>query len=168
MVRSLRFRTPGRLLFTLLSATCLLAAPRPARSAEITAFVAGASPGEIWNTGYGGMFTISLFNIVHGDIEGTYQGSVLPGTKLLTVHAKAYVGPSIGRLVPYVGLGAGLYLESLPADDDHGTLGSLFAGVKLKFPMGLVLRGEYQWLSLPQPMPVAMDHRYFVAAGLSF
>lgn len=168
MVRSLRRFVSGRGLRVGLFVAALVAAPGTARPAEITAFVSGASPGQTWNAGYGGMFTISLFNIVHGDIEGAYQGSALPGTRLLTLHAKAYVGPTFGRLVPYAGLGAGVYVEGLPADNDRGTLGSVFVGVKLKFPMGLVLRAEYQWLDLPQPVPVEVNRRYFVAAGLSF
>ena len=83
-----------------------------------------------------------------------------------TVAAKAYLGPSIGRLVPYGGLGAGVYLESLPGDDDQGTTGLVFVGAKLKFPVGLVLRGEYQWVDMPDAAPLQLDHRYFFAVGL--
>ena len=82
------------------------------------------------------MLTISFFNIVHGELEGGWQGSALPETSLLTGSAKAYVGPTIGPLVPYAGLGVGVYHESLAGTSDTGTLGSVFAGVKLKFPLG--------------------------------
>lgn len=145
-----------------------LAFARPAAPAELTAFVSGASPGAIWGHGYGGMLTISFFDLVHGEIEGAYQGSDLIETRLLTASGKAYLGPTFGRLVPYAGLGAGVYHESIASGSDSGTLGSIFVGVKLKFPLGLVLRAEYQWLSLPQPAPLKLDNRYFFAAGLRF
>ncbi len=147
--------------------------PRPASAAEITAFVSGAgSPSgqDAWGGGWGGMLTISLFNIVHLEIEGAHQGgsSTQTDTSMLTGAGKAYFGPSIGRFVPYVGLGGGAYRESLPARTDDGTLGLVFAGAKLKFPFGLVIRGEYQWINLPTGVPLGMDHRYFAGAGLSF
>ena len=158
-----------RAVLPVLALAALALSPAPAASAaEITAFATGGRPGELWTTGYGGMLTITLFNIVNGEIEGAHQGSELPGTSLSTLAAKAYVGPSIGRLVPYAGLGAGVYLESLPGDDDPGTTGLVFVGAKLKFPFGLVLRAEYQWVSMPDLAPVQLDHRYLFAAGLSF
>ena len=56
----------------------------------------------------------------------------------------------------------------MPVDDDEGTTGLVFVGLKLKFPMGLVLRGEYQWLDMPEAAPVKLDNRYFFGVGLSF
>ncbi len=146
---------------------------RPASAAEITAFVSGAgAPNgqDVWGGGWGGMLTISLFNIVHLEIEGAHQGgsSTRTDTSILTVAGKAYFGPSIGRFVPYVGLGGGAYRETLPGLSDDGTMGLVFAGAKLKFPFGLVIRGEYQWVNLPTGVPLGMDHRYFAGAGLSF
>jgi hypothetical protein len=152
----------------LLLVVLFLGAARAASPAEISVFVTGGRPGEAWKAGYGGMLTITLFNIVHGEIEGAHQGSKLAGTGLFTLAAKAYVGPSFGRLVPYAGLGTGVYLESRPQDDDKGTTGLVFAGAKLKFPFGLVLRAEYQWVNMPELAPVQLDQRYFFAAGLSF
>ena len=160
----LRLPAPGLLVAL---ALCLLSA-RAASPAEITALAAGGKPDLLWKTGYGGMLTITLFNVVHGEVEVVHQGSERPDTSLLTASAKAYLGPSIGRFVPYVGLGAGVYLESLPDDDDQGTTGLLFAGAKLKFPFGLVLRAEYQWIDMPSPAPVQLDQRYFFAVGLGF
>ncbi len=114
------------------------------------------------------MLTITLFNIVGGDIEGTWQGSELPSTSLFSLSAKAYLSPQFGRFVPYGGLGVGVYRESILNDSDTGTLGLIFLGVKLKFPMGLVLRGEYQWVDLPMAAPVDLEHRYIFGVGLSF
>jgi hypothetical protein len=152
----------------LLLAALAFVAAGPAPAAEITAFISGAGPGEAWSTGYGGMLTITLFNIVGAEVEGAWQGGSLPDTSLFTLSGKAYLGPSIGSFVPYVGLGAGGYRESYPAGSDTGTVGSVFVGAKLKFPFGLVIRGEYQWISLPMAAPIGLDSRYFVGAGLGF
>jgi hypothetical protein len=149
--------------------TGLLSAAAPAATpAEIGAFLSGADPGESWSTGWGGTLTITLFNLVGGELEGAWQASELPSTSLFTLSAKAYVGPSFGRFVPYGGLGAGVYRESLPGSSDTGTLGLIFVGAKLKFPFGLVVRGEYQWVDLPLATPVGLDHRYFFGLGLGF
>jgi hypothetical protein len=114
------------------------------------------------------MLTITLFNIVNGEIEGCWQGSALTDTSVSSLAAKAYLGPSIGRLVPYIGLGAGVYRESLPTQSDQGTSGMVFVGLKLKFPFGLVIRGEYQWMTLPEEVLLPLDNRYLVGVGLSF
>jgi hypothetical protein len=158
-----------RVAVAALLAVGLLALPAPAaHAAEISVLVGAGSPGEAWGTVWGGMLTITLFNIVHGEVEGARQGGAFEGTSLYTASAKAYLGPTFGRFVPYGGIGAGVYHQSLPVDDDQGTTGLVFVGAKLKFPMGLVLRGEYQWISLPDAAPVPLDNRYFFAVGLSF
>ena len=163
-------RPPSRRapLLGLLVAGLLLGSVRTASPAELTVFASGAGPGETWSTGYGGMMTITLFNIVGGEIEGAWQGSDLPSTSLFSLSAKAYLSPQFGRFVPYGGLGAGVYRESVLNNSDTGTLGLIFLGVKFKFPMGLVLRGEYQWVDLPMAAPVDLEHRYIFGVGLSF
>jgi hypothetical protein len=158
----------GRGLSAVVLVVLSLGAARAASPAEISAFMTGGQPGETWKTGYGGLLTITLFNIVGGEIEGAWQGGEALDTSIGTLAAKAYVGPSIGRLVPYLGLGAGVYRESLPTKTDQGTNGLVFAGVKLKFPFGLVIRGEYQWVHMPEDVLLPLDHRYLIGAGLSF
>jgi hypothetical protein len=155
-------------LRALLVGGLLLAGASSAAPAEITAFYSGADPSELWAGGWGGALTITLFNIVGGEIEGVWQGGELDSTSLFSLSAKAYISPPFGRFVPYGGIGAGVYRESLPGDSDTGTLGLVFLGIKLKFPVGLVLRGEFQWVDLPTPAPVDLDHRYLVGLGLSF
>jgi hypothetical protein len=151
----------------LVAAICLASAPAAA-PAEVGAFLSGADPGELWGVGYGGNLTITLFNLVGGELEGVWQGGELPSTSLLTLSAKAYIGPQLGRLVPYGGIGVGVYRQSLPGNSDTGTLGLVFLGVKLKFPFGLVVRGEFQWVDLPMAAPIDLDHRYFIGLGLGF
>jgi hypothetical protein len=130
--------------------------------------VAGAAPKESWGTGWGGTLTVTLFGLVGAELEGAWQGSDLSSTSLSTLSAKAYLGPSLGGFVPYAGVGAGVYRESVLGASDTGTLGEAFVGVKVRFPFGMVIRGEFQWMDLPEAAPLGMDHRYFVGAGLSF
>jgi hypothetical protein len=139
-----------------------------ADAAEITVVIGSAEPGRDWGTSYGGILTITLFNIVGAELEGIWQGGELAETSIFTLSAKAYVGPTLGAVVPYIGLAAGVYRESLPGVSDQGTLGAFFLGAKLKFPLGLVLRGEYQWVELPSEVALPMDTRYFFGVGLSF
>lgn len=161
--RSRRIPLVGFLL-----AGLLIGSVRTSSPAELTVFVSGASPGETWGAGYGGMLTITLFNLVSGDLEGAWQGGDLPSTSLFSLSAKAYIGPQFGRFVPYGGIGVGVYRESVLNDSDTGTLGLGFLGLKLKFPLGLVIRGEYQWVNLPMPAPLDLDKRYILGLGLSF
>ena len=159
----------GRVALAALVLSLALLAPAPGRAAEIAVQVGTASPTANWGTSWGGTLTISMFNIVYGEIEGAHVGADgETGPTFYTGAAKAYIGPTIGRLVPYGGIGVGVYHESLPVGSDEGTTGLVFGGLKLKFPMGLVLRGEYQWVSLPDAAPVKLEHRYFFAVGLSF
>ena len=60
------------------------------------------------------------------------------------------------------------YIYAQVIDDDQGTTGLVFVGAKLKFPFGLVLRAEYQWIDMPTPAALQLDQRYFFAVGLGF
>ncbi len=157
-----------RCIRTLPLAVLLCAGAGNASASELTAFISGGRPDAAWGGGYGGTLTITLLNLVHGEIELARQNGDAAGTSLTTGSAKAYLGPSLGRLVPYAGLGAGLYHEARPAGGDDGTLGSLFVGLKIKAPLGVLLRAEYQWLDMPTTAPVRLEQRFFVGAGISF
>jgi len=151
-----------------LAAATVLGGARPGAPAEVTVLLSGADPGETWKKGYGGALSISLFNIIGGEIEGIWQGSEQESTSHFSLSAKAYLAPPFGTFVPYGGIGIGLYRESLPGSSDTGSLGLVFVGAKLKFPVGLVVRAEYQWVDMPTPAPLDLDHRYFAGLGLSF
>ena len=49
-------------------------ASAPAEAAEIAVLLGSGSPDTAWSTYWGGALTISLFSIVHGEIEGGWQG----------------------------------------------------------------------------------------------
>jgi hypothetical protein len=163
-----RAHVPVGLLRTLAIAAALLALSGPARAAEITVFAAGGGPGEAWKRGWGGAFTITFFDLVHGELEGMKLGSDVPETSLVSGTAKAYFGPTFGRLVPYLGLGAGVYHWGLEANDENSSFSEVIAGLKVKLPLGIVLRGEFQWVSIGDDTVIALDHRVIVGAGLRF
>ena len=156
-------RLAARGLFALVLA---VGAARRASPAELSVFVSGGLPGADWGRGYGGVFTISLFNLVHGEVEGARQSSDLADTSLLSLSAKVYAGPSVGRFVPFIGLGVGVYSEGRPGNDDQGTLGLFFVGTKFKLPLGVVLRAEFDWVNLPAATPVKLDGRFLVGVGI--
>ena len=79
---SIRLRRVGR--SAALLGLLLAAAATESRAAEITAFATGADPGATWKTGYGGMLTITLFNIVGGELEGAYQGGEFAETSIVS------------------------------------------------------------------------------------
>lgn len=140
----------------------------PAAAAELTLFVSGAGPSPAWQRGYGGAFTITFLDLVHGEIEGLKQGSDVPDSSLLTGAAKAYVGPTIGRLVPYAGLGVGVYHWGRLDDDLNSGYSLLFVGLKLRLPVGVVLRGEYQRVAFEDDPVLQFDDRVLLGAGLRF
>ncbi len=139
---------------------------RSASPAELSVFVSFGLPSADWGRGYGGVFTISLFNLVHGEVEGARQAGDLAGTGLLSLSAKVYAGPTVGRFVPFIGIGVGVYDETRPGPDDQGTLGLFFVGSKLKLPLGVVLRAELDWISLPPAAPVKLSGRFLIGVGI--
>jgi hypothetical protein len=162
---------PPRLLATLLLAFGIAASPvgaPRAEAAEVTGFMSGANPDPLWGVGFGGSLGITLFNLVGLEFEGAWQGGQTAASDMWIASGKAYVGPTIGRLVPYVGLSTGLYRQGLSGQSDTGNISTVFAGLKFKLPVGVVIRGEYQWVSLPEDAMIVMDNRYFVGVGLSF
>lgn len=163
----LRQRPRAWLLTALAIVAFPLSAPR-AEAAEAMAFMSGANPDPLWGVGFGGSLGITLFNLVGLEFEGAWQGGQTAASDMWIASGKAYIGPTIGRLVPYAGLSTGLYRQGLSGRSDTGNISTVFAGLKFKLPVGVVLRGEYQWVSLPEEAIIEMDNRYFVGVGLSF
>lgn len=146
----------------------LSALPRTSTAAEIAVFVSGARQGADWGAGAGGSFTFVLLNLVGLEVEGARQKGDNPDSSMFSISGRAFLGPTIGRLVPYAGLSVGVYRQSLRTQDDWGTASGAFLGLKLKLPLGVIAKAEYQRVSLPDAALIPMDARYYVGAGLSF
>lgn len=140
----------------------------PARAAELAAFVSGASPSELWGSGYGGSLGITLFTVLGLELEGAKQGGQTAASDMWSVSGRAYVSPTLGRLVPYVGLSTGFYRQSLGTRHDTGSLSGVFVGLKVKFPLGVLVKAEYQRVRLPDEALIKMDGRYLGGVGFSF
>ena len=139
-----------------------------ARAAEIAAFLSGAEPTELWGSGVGGTIGITLFNLVGLEFEGAWQGGQTAAADMWSGSGRVYLGPQFKRFVPYLGLSTGIFRQSLGERSDTGSTSGVFAGLKLKLPLGLVARGEYQWVHLPDDALVKMDNKYLVGVGLTF
>ena len=161
-----RWRALGKT--ALLGLALLASGARSAPAAELSAFISGANPNEVWGTGLGGGFGITLFNIVGLEFEGSWQGGQTAASEMWSGSGRVYVGPTFQRFVPYLGISTGLYRQSLRSTSDTGSMRGVFAGLKLKLPMGVILKAEYQRITLPDDALVPMDSKYLVGAGLSF
>jgi outer membrane protein with beta-barrel domain len=158
-----------RLRETALLALALLASgARSAPGAELSAFISGANPNELWGTGLGGGFGITLFNIVGLEFEGSWQGGQTAASEMWSGSGRVYVGPTFQRFVPYLGISTGLYRQSLRSTSATGSMRGVFAGLKFKLPIGAILKAEYQRITLSDDALVPMDSKYLIGAGLSF
>ena len=101
-------------------------------------------------------------------MEGAHQAGEVLDSGLVTVSGRVFIAPPFGRVVPYAGLSVGAYRATLGSEDDWGTLSGVFVGAKLKLPVGLVLRAEYQWTHFPADALIPMDARFSAGVGLSF
>jgi hypothetical protein len=156
-------RTRSRAALVLL----LLLPSVPARAAELTAFLAVAKPDANWAGGAGGAFGINFLQVLHFEAEVAHLPGEILDQGQWTVVGSAFVAPSIGRLVPYAGLGVGGYRQTFLDTSDTGVVRNFVVGVKVK--LGLVLvKGEYRKISLPDEAPIEMHDRFSVGAGVSF
>jgi hypothetical protein len=142
--------------------------PGSASALEATLFVSGASPSDLWGGGGGGAVSIGLFDVVAVEVEGAKQSLDGGTTGMLSLSGRAMLAPTFGRIVPYAGLSAGVRREKAVSESDWGTLTGVFVGAKLKLPLGLRLRAEYQWVHLPTDALIPMDTRYSGGLGLAF
>jgi hypothetical protein len=160
---------PGALIVRIgLLISCILLLPKPAAPAELTAFISGATPGDFWGTGFGGSLAITLFDLGGLEIEGAHQGGEVPDSGILTLSGRAFLAPPTGRIVPYGGLSFGVYRATLAGNDDWGTTRGIFAGLKLKIGLGFQIRGEYEWVHVPDGALLPIDGRYSLGATLRF
>jgi hypothetical protein len=158
---------PARVLATLAGTLAVTPAP-PARAGDVTAFVALPSPAENWKRGYGAALTSTWFKVL------TFEGEAarVPGETLeagmTSFTASAFLSPPIGGLIPYGGVGVGLFRQTLGTESDLGRLRALVLGVKLRLKDLIVLKGEYRRLELSGDPLLAMDSRVSFGAGVSF
>src|SRR5437764_15233526 len=107
----------------------LVGLPGVARAGDITAFVGVATPRESWSRGYGAALSSTWFKVV------TFEGEAarLPGNTtdsgMTSFTASAVLHPPFKELVPYGGVGYGLYRQTQGTKSDIHRLRALILGV---------------------------------------
>jgi hypothetical protein len=145
----------------------LWAAIPSAEALELSGFLASASPGETWARGYGGALGSTWFKVVTFEGEVARQGGEAADSSMTSFTGSALLAPPIGRLVPYGGLGVGLFRQALGSRTDTGTLHALILGAKLKLGL-LVLKAEYRRIDVSGDPLLEINHRLSAGAGVSF
>jgi hypothetical protein len=82
--------------------------------------------------------------------------------------ASAFLSPPIGGLIPYAGIGYGVFRQTAANDSDLGRLRTVVAGVKVRIKGLLVLKGEYRKYQLSGQPLLPLDARLAAGAGIAF
>jgi hypothetical protein len=159
---------PRPRLAPLLAAALAVAAPAALQAGDITVFATFPSPSESWNRGYGAALSSTWFRVLTFEGEAARVPGESPDIGMTSFTASALLSPPIGGLIPYGGLGIGIFRQTLGSEADTGRLRALVVGVKVRVQDLLVLRAEYRRLELSGDPLVAMDSRVSVGAGIAF
>ena len=140
----------------------------PAGAGDITAFVAVATPREKWSRGYGAALSSTWFKVLTFEGEAARLPGATTDAAMTSFTASALISPPIKELVPYGGVGYGLFRQTKASDSDIGRLRALILGVKTRIKDLIVLKAEYRKLELSGVPLVAVDQRVSLGAGLAF
>ena len=151
-----------------LAVALVAAAPAAARAGDVTVFATFPSPSENWNRGYGAALSSTWFRVITFEGEAARVPGETSDAGMTSFTASALLSPPIGGLIPYGGLGIGIFRQTLGSEADTGRLRALVLGVKLRVQDLLVLRAEYRRLELSGDPLLAMDDRISVGAGIAF
>ena len=146
----------------------LLSVPGRAHAGDVTVFATFPSPTQNWQRGYGAALSSTWFRVLTFEGEAARVPGETADRGMTSFTASALISPPIGPLIPYGGLGVGLFRQTLGEASDTGRLRALILGVKIRIKDLLVLRGEYRRLELTGEPFLAMDSRYSVGAGIAF
>ena len=139
-----------------------------ARAGEITLFAARVRPSENWGNGYGAALTTTWFHVIGLEAEAARLPGQVPERMMTTFSGSAFLAPPIGGLVPYGGIGIGLFRQSAGARNDTGIVRTTVLGAKVAIKNLIVLRADYRWLRLSGDPLLTADSRLSVGAGLRF
>lgn len=136
---------------------------------DLTAFVAAGGPQATWSRGYGGSLGVRVLGVV------TFEGEAMrlpiealsPDGSVVAFTAAALISPPLELIVPYGGLGVGLFRQASGDVSDTGRLGALILGVRAKLGPAFA-RAEFRSYSLPNDRLLPLDKRYSLGLGLSF
>jgi hypothetical protein len=143
--------------------------PRTVAAGEILVFASANEPSDIWQRGQGGALAISFFRVLSFEGEAA-RGSVKPSDGRITYFTgtAALNAPLFKGFAPYVGVGVGLFRETLGTESDMGTLRATAFGFKMRIAGLLVIRAEYRRFRLSGPPLLELESRLSVGAGIAF
>ncbi|HEV8254840.1 MAG TPA: hypothetical protein VGQ78_08795 [Vicinamibacteria bacterium] len=140
----------------------------PAWSGDVTAFLALPMPRDTWVGGYGAALTSTWFNLLSFEGEAARFNGNTRDTGMTSFTASAFLSPPIGGLIPYAGIGYGVFRQTAASDSDLGRLRTVVAGVKVRIKGLLVLKGEYRKYQLSGQPLLPLDARLAAGAGIAF
>jgi len=156
-----------RLVPAVLALAWAMAGAPAAEAGDVTAFVTFPSPSDAWSRGYGAALTSTWFHVVGLEAEAARMPLDGAAGTMTSFTGSVMLAPPVGVIVPYGGLGVGLFRQSLSTTADTGTLKCFILGVKVKLGL-LVVRGDYRSLRLSGDPLLPMDKRISIGAGISF
>lgn len=151
----------------LLTALALVLGASAASAGDVTAFVTFPSPSDQWNRGYGAALTSTWFQAINLEGEAARIPGELGDSNMTSFTGSALLAPPLGPLVPYGGVGIGLFRQTVGDDRDTGIVRCFVLGAKLKLGLA-VLKGEYRRIDLSGEPLLPMDRRISFGAGVSF
>ena len=158
------FSAPSAILI-LLAASLV---PKPAAAGDITAFTAIATPKESWGRGYGAALSSTWFKVVTFEGEAARMPGKTTDAGMTSFTASAVLHPPFKELVPYGGVGYGLFRQTQGTDSDIGRLRALILGVKARIKDLVVLKAEYRRFDLSGPPLRPFEQRLSFGAGIAF
>ena len=158
----------GRACFGLFLGLGVLGGAAPARAGDVTAFVAFPRPSSNWDRGYGAALTSTWFNAISFEGEAARIPGKTTDENMTSFTASALISPPVGSLIPYGGIGYGLFRQTAGSDSDTGRLRAWIVGAKLKLGGVIVVKGEYRRLDLSGTPLREMTSRVSAGAGITF
>jgi hypothetical protein len=145
----------------------LLLGTSPAAAGDVTVFATIPSPSEQWNRGYGAALTSTWFQAINLEGEAARMPGDVGNANMTSFTGSALLAPPLGAIVPYGGVGIGLFRQTVGSTSDTGVLRCFVLGLKVKVGLALV-KGEYRRISLSGEPLLPMDRRISFGAGVSF
>jgi hypothetical protein len=145
----------------------LLLGSSRAAAGDVTVFATLPSPSEDWNRGYGAALTSTWFQAINLEGEAARMPGEVGNANMTSFTGSALLAPPLGVIVPYGGVGIGLYRQTVGSTSDTGVLRCFVVGLKVKLGLALV-KGEYRRISLSGEPLLPMDRRLSFGAGVSF
>jgi hypothetical protein len=150
-----------------LAVLALLLGASGAAAGDVTVFTTFPSPSDQWNRGYGAALSTTWFQAINLEGEAARIPGELGDANMTSFTGSALVAPPLGPLVPYGGVGIGLFRQTVGDDNDTGVVRCFVLGAKLKVGLA-VLKGEYRRIDLSGEPLIPMDRRVSFGVGVSF